>query len=283
MKTPVFAALAAAAALAGRPAAAQGAAAAATQAAAQDTASTIAVVPRPARVTPQAGRFVLTARTVIWTDAASAAVGRQLAAYLEPATGFALAVRTGGAPPAGAIVLRPRPDARAARRRGLRARRAPRRRDGARAGEAGTLLRRADRAAAAAARRVPRRAGARGRGTHVDDAGGAHRGHAAFPLARRDARRARHFMPKEFVKKYVDLLALHKMNTFHWHLTDDQGWRVEIKKYPRLTEVGARRAGTIIGRPDRDSTRWVYDSSRTPASTRRTTCARWWRTRGRGT
>lgn len=49
----------------------------------------------------------------------------------------------------------------------------------------------------------------------------------------------RHFMPKEFVKKYIDLLALHKMNRFHWHLTEDQGWRIEIKKYPRLTEVGA--------------------------------------------
>ena len=44
---------------------------------------------------------------------------------------------------------------------------------------------------------------------------------------------SRHFMPKEFVKKYIDLLALHKMNSFHWHLTDDQGWRIEIKKYPR--------------------------------------------------
>jgi hexosaminidase len=72
---------------------------------------------------------------------------------------------------------------------------------------------------------------------------------------------ARHFMPKEFVKKYVDLLALHKMNTFHWHLTDDQGWRLEIKKYPRLTEVGSRRARTMVGHRDRrDSTRWVYDS-----------------------
>jgi hexosaminidase len=71
---------------------------------------------------------------------------------------------------------------------------------------------------------------------------------------------ARHFMPKEFVKKYVDLLALHKMNTFHWHLTDDQGWRIEVKKYPRLTEVGSRRAGTIVGHPGRDSTRWVFDS-----------------------
>ena len=45
---------------------------------------------------------------------------------------------------------------------------------------------------------------------------------------------SRHFMPVAFVKKYIDLLALHKMNVFHWHLTDDQGWRIEIKKYPKL-------------------------------------------------
>ena len=51
----------------------------------------------------------------------------------------------------------------------------------------------------------------------------------------------RHFFPKEFIKKYIDLLALHNMNTFHWHLTEDQGWRIEIKKYPLLTEIGSCR------------------------------------------
>ena len=58
----------------------------------------------------------------------------------------------------------------------------------------------------------------------------------------------RHFMPIEFVKKYIDLIALHNMNTFHWHLTEDQGWRIEIKKYPRLTEVGSVRQSTVVGR-----------------------------------
>ena len=52
---------------------------------------------------------------------------------------------------------------------------------------------------------------------------------------------SRHFFDVDFVKKYIDLIAMHKMNTFHWHLTDDQGWRIEIKKYPKLTEVGAWR------------------------------------------
>ncbi|RYE17497.1 MAG: beta-N-acetylhexosaminidase, partial [Sphingobacteriales bacterium] len=57
----------------------------------------------------------------------------------------------------------------------------------------------------------------------------------------------RHFWPVETVKKYIDLLAAYKLNTFHWHLTDDQGWRIEIKKYPKLTTVGAYRPQSIIG------------------------------------
>jgi hexosaminidase len=59
---------------------------------------------------------------------------------------------------------------------------------------------------------------------------------------------ARHFYPISFIKKYIDYLAAYKFNTFHWHLTDDQGWRIEIKKYPKLTQVGGYRNGTIIGR-----------------------------------
>ncbi|HEV7620288.1 MAG TPA: family 20 glycosylhydrolase, partial [Flavisolibacter sp.] len=57
----------------------------------------------------------------------------------------------------------------------------------------------------------------------------------------------RHFMPVSFVKKYIDYIALHKMNYLHWHLTEDQGWRIAINQYPALTETGAVRNGTIIG------------------------------------
>lgn len=60
---------------------------------------------------------------------------------------------------------------------------------------------------------------------------------------------SRHFMPAEFIYKYIDYIAMHKMNIFHWHLVDDQGWRIEIKKYPKLTEVGAWRA-------DRENLAW---------------------------
>ncbi|MEU6226638.1 beta-N-acetylhexosaminidase [Streptomyces sp. NPDC047042] len=58
---------------------------------------------------------------------------------------------------------------------------------------------------------------------------------------------SRHFMPKDGVLRYLDLMAAHKLNVFHFHLTDDQGWRIEIKRYPRLTEVGSWRARTKFG------------------------------------
>ena len=58
---------------------------------------------------------------------------------------------------------------------------------------------------------------------------------------------ARHFFPPEFIKHYIDLLARYKINRFHWHLTEDQGWRIEIERYPRLTEVAAFREQTQIG------------------------------------
>ena len=58
----------------------------------------------------------------------------------------------------------------------------------------------------------------------------------------------RHFFEVAVVKKYIDLLASYKFNVFHWHLTEDQGWRIEIKKYPKLTQIGSQRNGTIVGR-----------------------------------
>ncbi|GAB5534131.1 MAG: hypothetical protein Rubg2KO_03800 [Rubricoccaceae bacterium] len=58
---------------------------------------------------------------------------------------------------------------------------------------------------------------------------------------------ARHFFSVEFVKRYLDLMAHYKFNRFHWHLTEDQGWRIEIQQYPRLTDVGAWREGTLNG------------------------------------
>ena len=58
---------------------------------------------------------------------------------------------------------------------------------------------------------------------------------------------ARHFFSVNFIKKYIDLMSMLKMNTFHWHLTEDQGWRIEIKKYPKLQEIAAYRDETLVG------------------------------------
>ncbi len=57
----------------------------------------------------------------------------------------------------------------------------------------------------------------------------------------------RHFFSVDFIKKYIDMMSMLKMNTFHWHLTEDQGWRIEIKKYPKLNEIAAFRKETLIG------------------------------------
>lgn len=69
----------------------------------------------------------------------------------------------------------------------------------------------------------------------------------------------RHFFTKDEVKRFIDMMCIHKLNVFHWHLTDDQGWRMEIKKYPLLTEVGSIRRQTLVGhahnRPE------VYDGT----------------------
>jgi hexosaminidase len=221
----------------------------------------IALIPQPTRLTPGAGQFVINAQTVIWTDAPSADRGRQLAALLAPATGFTLQVRSGGAAPSGSIQLRR--DASSASllgREGYRLRVTPGAVVAQAAEPAGLFyatqtirqllppeIFRGSRAAGVAwtipsvdIEDVPR---FQWRGGHLDV--------------------GRHFMPKEFVKRYIDLLALHKMNTFHWHLTEDQGWRIEIRKYPRLTEVGAWRKETLVGRSNRaDTTQNRYDGKR---------------------
>jgi hexosaminidase len=71
----------------------------------------------------------------------------------------------------------------------------------------------------------------------------------------------RHFMPVDFIYRFLDLLALHKMNTFHWHLTEDQGWRIEIKKYPHLTEIGGWRKQTMVGHYSQNRENPIFDGT----------------------
>ena len=216
------------------------------------------IVPRPVSVSAGDGAFTLEPATVIWADSASAELAAELADYLEPATGYRFRVEVGGIPLAG-IRLRRDPGLERLGEEGYSLQAT---RDGIEirsAGAAGTfygiqtlrqllppeILRDARVEGVewtVPAVRIEDRPRFGWRGAHLDV--------------------VRHFMPLDFVKKYIDLLALHKMNSFHWHLTDDQGWRIEIRKYPRLTEVGAWRKETMIPPFQSDPALRKYDGVR---------------------
>ena len=225
----------------------------------QDTA--LAVIPRPVHMTRGTGTFTLTTRTVIVADRATRDIGYRLADWLQPATGYRLSVgaAAGGAGAAGTISLGLDPTLSRLGAEGYRLSVTPARITIRAYRPAGAfyavetlrqllppdIFRAAPGAEvswtvpAVAIEDWPRFSW---RGAHLDV--------------------SRSFMPKEFVKKYIDPLALHKLNRFHWHLTDDQGWRIEIKKYPLLTAVGAWRRQSLVGaqRAYADTTQWVYDN-----------------------
>ena len=206
----------------------------------------VAIVPLPSSLAVKPGHFTLTSSTQIVVDEPLRGLGRRLAGMLETPTGFEVAVRTGAAPKTHHIALRLQPSL-----------------AGSLADE-GYNLEVAERAitirAAAPAgvfygiqtlrqllpKEIFREARAENVEWRVPLATISDKPRFGWRGAHLDV--SRHFQPKEFVKKYIDLLALHKMNRFHWHLTDDQGWRLEVRKYPRLTEVAAWRSETLIGR-----------------------------------
>ena len=200
------------------------------------------IIPMPVRIEPLEGSFVLTADSVIVAGPGTLEKAEQLAAFLRPATGFALPMleESSGVPAIYLMlddrlkglgvegyeleVLSSGVKLRASSLAGLF--------------YAGQSLRqllpieifsdpRVEKVWQVNAVSISDQPRFGWRGVHLDC--------------------CRHFMPLEFVFKLLDLMALHKLNTFHWHLTEDQGWRLEIKKYPKLTEVGAWRAQTIIG------------------------------------
>ena len=225
-------------------------------------AQTVSIIPRPVSVRTEAGSFTLDARTVIWTDPTSAPVAHQLALYLEPATGLTLRVQVGGAVPSGAIALHHEPSLTrlgpegyllAVRSSGVEAR----------APELNGLFYALQTMRQLLPSAIYRDAPISPTGSSIEWSMPAvtieDQPRFAWRGGHLDS--ARHFMPKEFVKKYIDLLALHKLNTFHWHLTDDQGWRIEIKQYPRLTAIGSCRKETIVGRQSSDETQWKFDGT----------------------
>ena len=209
--------------------------------------SGVAVIPRPVTVTAGAGALPVTADTAVLADRDSAAAARLLATWLAPAAGRplrtgplrspaapgAIALTTGttrtdlgaegyalAVTPQGATVSGASPHGvlwGAQTLRQLLTQPAP---DGTTAGRSNAP----EAAAALPVVDIVDRPRFAWRGLHLDV--------------------ARHFFPVPFVERLIDLMALYKFNTFHWHLTDDQGWRIEIRSRPRLTEIGARRAAT---------------------------------------
>jgi hexosaminidase len=220
----------------------------------------VAVIPRPASMTVGFDTFTLTASTVIVTDPSLAHLGHTLAEMLAPATGYDLEVRTGRGPKANAITLRQVAALSASLGpEGYRLEATPKGITIRAAMPAGIFygletLRQLLPAPIFRAARVANttwllpavsiedRPRFSWRGAHLDV--------------------ARHFMPKEFVKKYIDLLAVHKMNRFHWHLTDDQGWRIEIAQYPKLTTIGGWRPETLIGHEPGNAAAMTFDGRR---------------------
>lgn len=226
---------------------------------ASDTA--LSVIPRPARMTRGTSAFVLVPGTVVVTDRATRQVGHQLVAWLAPATGLRFAV-AGAVPGGGAArVISLRLDASLARlgEEGYRLSVTPTRITIRAFRPAGAFY-----AAQTLRQLLPveifREAPVAGVAWTVPSVEIEDSPRFSWRGAHLDVSRS--FMPKEFVKKYIDLLALHKLNRFHWHLTDDQGWRIEINKYPRLTSVGAWRRNSLVGvqHSYADTMQWVYDS-----------------------
>lgn len=200
-----------------------------------------AILPQPSSLVPEQGRFVLASDTRVVVTDGTRDLGERLRAYLRPPTGFRLdlAGRAGantisltldrklkGLGPEGyRLVVRPdRVEIRAPERAGVFY--------GLQTLRQLLPVSAYRRAKVEGAEwtipcvRIEDRPRFSWRGAHLDV--------------------GRYFMPKEFVLKFLDLLALHKLNVFHWHLTDDQGWRIEIKRYPKLTEVGAWRRDSML-------------------------------------
>jgi hexosaminidase len=218
-----------------------------------------AVIPRPSEMTTGRGVFRLTARTTIVADRGDSMVARRLARDLAPATGFTLPVQVGSsAPTSGSRIVFRRTAARdtSLGAEGYRLDVKPGVVTITSATPAGAFY-----ATQTIRQLLPpaifREATVSGASWTLPAVTIVDRPRFSWRGMHLDV--SRHFMPKEFVKKYIDLLALHKMNSFHWHLTDDQGWRIEIKKYPRLTEVGGWRKQTLVGHVTGDSSTWVYD------------------------
>ncbi|MCX5636997.1 MAG: beta-N-acetylhexosaminidase, partial [Planctomycetota bacterium] len=205
---------------------------------------TVSIVPQPVSMTVDEGFFVLKPNTAIVSDRDTQPLAKQLRAMLEPATGHNLEIKTAQTQTENAINIKLNPSLSSLGQEGYKLRVTGSKVSIEAVGQAGvfygfqTLLQLLPPEIFSQAKvsgiewkipcvQIEDYPRFQWRGLHLDT--------------------GRYFLPKEFIKKYIDLIALHKMNVFHWHLTEDQGWRIEIKKYPKLTDVGAWRKETLIG------------------------------------
>jgi hexosaminidase len=230
---------------------------AASRAAAQT--SDVSIVPRPVSLTHRTGSFRLTPQTRIFADRADSAVAERFARSLAAATGYTLPVRIGRSASGNRVVFQRTRDTTLGDE-GYRLQVRP---------GVVTITSRAAAGAFYATQSIRQLLPAdifrsapvsRARSWTIPALSIIDYPRFAYRGMHLDV--SRHFMPKEFVKKYIDLLALHKMNRFHWHLTDDQGWRLEIRRYPRLTQIGAWRDSTIVGRMTSDTLHAPFDRRR---------------------
>ena len=199
------------------------------------------IIPKPQRLVPGEGRFDLAAATAIVATPGAEQVAKTLAALLRNATGFPLPLRDDDR---GGSAIRLRLGADIAHEVGYRLTIAPGNVEIAARSAAGlfhgiqSLLQLLDPSPFRPANPAPSAWSLPA--VVVDD-----QPRFAWRDLMLDC--ARHFMPVPFIKRLLDLMAIHKLNVFHWHLTDDQGWRIEIEKYPLLTEIGAWRSETLVG------------------------------------
>jgi hexosaminidase len=223
----------------------------------------ISVIPQPHFMERRPGEFRLDASTVIAADEDTRSEALWLSKCLGCATGWSLPVHTGATGNAGSVILSLEPSCAALGPEGYQLRITPECVQIRAAGTAGlfyggqTLLQLLP--SAIFQDTVPQGLDWIIPGVEIEDS-------PRFRWRGVMLDVARHFLPMTFLEKFVDLLALHKMNVLHLHLNDDQGWRLEIKKYPKLTSVGARRAQTLVGHAlkdpsdrDFDPTQQVFD------------------------
>lgn len=201
----------------------------------------LTIIPLPSKIELRSGEFYLASGTEIFTDDANRWNADYLRSTLSPSTGLPLPIRTGSLPAATkGICLRLNPALARLGEEGYRLEVQPEAVRLEAASAAGVFyglqsLRQMlpveieSRKKVEAHWRVPC--------ALIED-------HPRFRWRGHMLDEGRHFQGKETVKRALDLMALQKLNVFHWHLTEDQGWRIEIKKYPRLTEIGSRRAGS---------------------------------------